>query len=147
MEAIHVRYDPVLGPGIVNVLERLGAFAIFKSPVFGVGLVVLVMSIVVCTLDRTPKAVAGRVRGPGRPARAILRSPAARSRGDDGRGRRRIVGRVIRSRGFHVSETSTDDGTAYIYGDRHQYTKLATLFTHLGLILFLVAAAGHLAVR
>jgi cytochrome c biogenesis protein len=30
---------------------------------------------------------------------------------------------------------------AYLYGDRHQYTKLATLFTHLGLILFLVAAA------
>ena len=26
------------------------------------------------------------------------------------------------------------------YGDRHQYTKMATLFTHLGLILFLVAA-------
>ena len=32
-------------------------------------------------------------------------------------------------------------GTRYLYGDRHQYTKLATLFTHLGLILFLVAAA------
>ena len=50
MDTIHARYDPVLGPGIVNVLERLGAFAIFKSPVFGVALVVLVVSIVVCTL-------------------------------------------------------------------------------------------------
>jgi cytochrome c biogenesis protein len=29
----------------------------------------------------------------------------------------------------------------YLYGDRNQYTKLATLLTHLGLILFLVAAA------
>ena len=29
----------------------------------------------------------------------------------------------------------------HLYGDRHQYTKLATLLTHLGLILFLVAAA------
>ena len=28
-----------------------------------------------------------------------------------------------------------------LYGDRHQYTKMATLLTHLGLILFLVAAA------
>ena len=50
IEAIHIRYDPVLGPGIVNVLERLGAFSIFKSPIFGIGLVVLVVSIVVCTL-------------------------------------------------------------------------------------------------
>ena len=29
----------------------------------------------------------------------------------------------------------------YLYGDRHKYTKMATLFTHTGLILFLVAAA------
>ena len=55
IEAIHVRYDPVLGPGVVNVLERLGAFSIFKSAIFGIGLVVLVVSIVVCTLDRTPR--------------------------------------------------------------------------------------------
>ena len=33
------------------------------------------------------------------------------------------------------------DGRTYLYGDRHQYTKLATLLTHLGLILFIVAAA------
>jgi cytochrome c biogenesis protein len=34
------------------------------------------------------------------------------------------------------------DGIAYVYGDRHQYTRLATLLTHLGLILFLAAAAA-----
>ena len=33
------------------------------------------------------------------------------------------------------------DGTRYLYGDRHQYTKMATLFTHTGLIVFLIAAA------
>ena len=55
IDTIHVRYDPVLGVGVVNVLERLGAFAIFKSPIFGIALVVLVVSIVVCTLDRTPR--------------------------------------------------------------------------------------------
>ncbi|HET8785268.1 MAG TPA: cytochrome c biogenesis protein ResB, partial [Candidatus Limnocylindrales bacterium] len=46
---------------------------------------------------------------------------------------------VIRRRGFHVREAANDDGATYVYGDRHQYTKLATLFTHLGLILFLIA--------
>ena len=41
---------------------------------------------------------------------------------------------------FKVREEEVD-GTRYLYGDRNQYTKLATLLTHLGLILFIVAAA------
>ncbi len=48
---------------------------------------------------------------------------------------------VLRRNGFHLREATDPDGTTYLYGDRHQYTKLATLFTHSGLILFLVAAA------
>jgi cytochrome c biogenesis protein len=51
------------------------------------------------------------------------------------------VARVVGARGFHVREATEDDGTRHVYGDRHQYTKMATLCTHLGLILFLVAAA------
>ena len=48
---------------------------------------------------------------------------------------------VVRRRGFRVREERTEDGALHVYGDRHQYTKMATLLTHLGLILFLVAAA------
>jgi cytochrome c biogenesis protein len=51
------------------------------------------------------------------------------------------LSRVVRGHGLRVSEELGPDGTAYVYGDRHRYTKMATLFTHLGLILFLVAAA------
>jgi cytochrome c biogenesis protein len=51
------------------------------------------------------------------------------------------LARVIRRRGLRVREETASDGTAYVYGDRHRYTKIATLLTHLGLILFLVAAA------
>ena len=47
----------------------------------------------------------------------------------------------MRGRGFRVREATEADATRHVYGDRHQYTKMATLFTHLGLILFLVAAA------
>jgi cytochrome c biogenesis protein len=140
IESIHIRYDPVLGPGIVNVLERLGAFGIFKSGIFGIGLVVLVTSIVICTLDRTPRlwrdVSAVRVVqpepffDPRLPDRALMSGVGS----DD-------VTRVVRGRGFHVREATASDGAAHIYGDRHQYTKLATLLTHLGLVLFLVAAA------
>ena len=48
---------------------------------------------------------------------------------------------VLRRNGFRVREAAEADGTRYLYGDRHQYTKMATLLTHLGLILFLLAAA------
>jgi cytochrome c biogenesis protein len=140
IEGIHIRYDPVLGPGIVNVLERLGAFAIFKSAIFGVGLVVLVVSIVVCTLDRTPKlwrdvSVVRVIQpepffDPRLPDRAAMTGLGA----DD-------IVRVARGRGFHVREAVEPDGSRHVYGDRHQYTKLATLLTHTGLVLFLVAAA------
>src|SRR4029079_16196254 len=51
------------------------------------------------------------------------------------------VARVIRRRGFRVREATSDAGTVHVYRARHQYTKLATLLTHLGLILFLIAAA------
>jgi cytochrome c biogenesis protein len=140
LETIHARYDPVLGPGLVNVLERLGAFGVFKSGIFGFGLVVLVISIIVCTLDRTPKlwrdVSAVRVVqpepffDPRLPDRAVMSGVTARD----------VASAVLR-RGFHLRTATTPDGTAYVYGDRHQYTKLATLFTHLGLVLFLVAAA------
>ena len=140
MDEIRARYDPVIGPAAVGVLERLGAFAIFKSAIFGMALVVLVVSIVVCTLDRTPRlwrdVSAIRVAqpepffDPSLPDRAAMSGVGASE-----------VARVVRGRGFRVREATDADGTRHVYGDRHQYTKMATLFTHLGLILFLVAAA------
>jgi cytochrome c biogenesis protein len=35
--------------------------------------------------------------------------------------------------------SATVDGVEYLYGDRNRWTKLATLISHLGLILFLIA--------
>lgn len=140
MDNLHARYDPVIGAGLVDVLERLHAFSIFKSPQFLWALVVLAISIVVCTLDRTPRlwrdSTSIRVAQPGPffdpvlPDRAAMTAVSAAD-----------VARVVRGRGFRVREATDDDGTRHVYGDRHQYTKMATLFTHLGLILFLVAAA------
>ena len=140
MDEIRARYDPVLGPAAVGVLERLGAFAIFKSAIFGMALVVLVISIIVCTLDRTPRlwrdvssirvAQPEPFFDPSLPDRAAMTGVGAAD-----------VARVVRGRGFRVREATDADGTRHVYGDRHQYTKMATLFTHLGLILFLVAAA------
>lgn len=140
MEELHIRYDALLGSGTVDLLERLGAFAVFRSPWFSLGLLVLVISIVVCTLDRTPRLWRGvsdaRVVqpepyfDPRLPDRAAMTGVAPAD----------LVG-VVRRRGFRVRQATEADGTLHVYGDRHQYTKMATLLTHLGLILFLAAAA------
>ena len=141
LETTHARYDPVLGAAVVDLMERLSLFAVFRSPWFSAGLVVLVISIVVCTLDRTPKLWRGvsdiRVAqpepyfDPRLPDRAAMDGVPEAS-----------VHAVLRRNGFRVREATDSDGTRFLYGDRHQYTKMATLFTHTGLILFLIAAAA-----
>jgi cytochrome c biogenesis protein len=140
MDAIHDRYDALLGAGLVDILERLSVFSMFRSVWFSAGLTILVISIVVCTLDRTPKLWRGvadiRVAqpepffDPRLPDRAEMTGvPAEGVRG------------VLRRNHFKVREATAADGSVFLYGDRHQYTKMATLFTHTGLVLFLVAAA------
>jgi cytochrome c biogenesis protein len=140
LEDIHARYDPLLGTALVDVLDRLWVFTIFKSPWFSIALVVLIVSIIVCTLDRTPRLWRGvseiRVAQPEPFFDPILPDRAAMT-GVSAEG----VGGILRRNGFRVREAIDADGTRYVYGDRHQYTKLATLLTHLGLILFLIAAA------
>jgi cytochrome c biogenesis protein len=141
IDQLHARYDPTLGVGIFDVMERLSLFAVFRSPWFSGGLVVLMVSIIVCTLDRTPKLWRGvsdiRVAQPEPffdpmlPDRAAMTGVPAES-----------VHAVLRRNGFRVRESTAADGTRFLYGDRHQYTKMATLFTHAGLIVFLLAAAA-----
>ena len=49
---------------------------------------------------------------------------------------------VLRRHRFLVREaTERRRDPTYLYGDRHRCTKMATLLTHTGLVLFLVAAA------
>ena len=136
---VHLRYDPLLGTPGVEALERIGVFNVFTSWWFSLSLVVLLISIVACTIDRTPRLVRQTrdIRvvqpdpffDPSLPDRVAMRGVAL----DDLR-------ETLRLHRFHLREAQTDDGT-FVYGDRHRYTKLATLFTHLGLVLFLVAAA------
>ena len=137
MADLHARYDPTLGRGIVDALERLQLFHVFTSTWFTVGLVVLVISIVVCTLDRTPRLwrQSKEIRvvqpdafyDPELPDRAAISGvDAAAVRG------------ALRGQRFRVREAEVD-GVRYLYGDRHRWTKLATLISHLGLILFLIA--------
>jgi cytochrome c biogenesis protein len=137
MADLHARYDPAFGRGIVDAPERLQLFHVFTSTWFTVGLIVLVISIIVCTLDRTPRLwrQSKEIRvvqpdafyDPALPDRAAMAGLDAAA-----------VGAALRRQRFVVREAELD-GVRYVYGDRHRWTKLATLLSHLGLILFLIA--------
>ena len=137
MSDIHARYDPTLGRGIVDALERLELFHVFTSTWFTLGLIVLVISIVICTLDRTPRlwrqSKVVRIAQPEAFYDPALPDRAAMTGVDAG-----AVRAALRSRRFVVREAEID-GVHYVYGVRNRWTKLATLISHSGLILFLVA--------
>ena len=138
MSVIHDRYDAALGSAVVDLLERLQVFQIFRSTWFSASLILLLVSIVVCTLDRTPRLwrQTSEIRvvqpdaffDPRLPDRAAMTGVSVED-----------VSSVLRRNRFSVRRAEVD-GIAYLYGDRNRFTKMATLFTHLGLILFLVAA-------
>jgi cytochrome c biogenesis protein len=139
MDKLHATYDPVLGTGVVAALERLQLFHVFSSIWFSVGLVVLILSIVACTIDRTPRLwrQSAEIRviqpdpfyDPTLPERAVVTGLDADA-----------VERVLRRNRFRVRREAVG-AISYLYGDRNRWTKLATLLTHTGLVLFLVAAA------
>jgi cytochrome c biogenesis protein len=139
MAKLHELYDPTLGAGVVDALERLQLFHVFTSTWFSIGLVVLIISIVACTIDRTPRLwrQSADIRvvqpdpyyDPTLPDRAVMAGVDADA-----------AAAVLRRHRFAVRR-ETVDGVAYVYGDRNRWTKMATLLTHAGLILFLVAAA------
>ncbi|MEO5940590.1 MAG: cytochrome c biogenesis protein ResB [Candidatus Limnocylindrales bacterium] len=137
MADLHARYDPTLGRGTVDALERLQLFHVFTSTWFTVGLIVLVFSIVICTLDRTPRlwrqskdirvVQPDAFYDPELPDRAALNGLSAAA-----------VATALRRQRFIVRAAEVD-GVQFVYGDRNRWTKLATLISHMGLILFLIA--------
>ena len=111
MAQLHDRYDPLFGAGLVDALERAQVFQVFSSWWFSAGLVILLVSIVCCTLDRTPAAVAPVARHPGRPAGAVLRPAAARPGGDGRAAARQPSGPCSGATGS-ASARRDADGTA-----------------------------------
>jgi cytochrome c biogenesis protein len=141
MNRLRSIYEPVLGVGTVDLLERLQLFRVFNSTPFSIALLVLAISILICTLDRTPRLwqQSATIRvvqpdayfDPRLPDRvSIAAAPGLTAA---------AVAWALRRRRFSVREEATADGVTFVYGDRNRWTKLATLISHLGLILFLVA--------
>ena len=144
LEAVRLAWGGLpAGSLLVDAFDAVGFFSVFSTPWFLLLMTVLVISIICCTLDRTPRLwrSVGNVR---------VEQPAAFFESDrdhravvDGAGEDAVVGvgRAFRSRHFRRQRTATVGDTTFVYGDRNQYQKLATLLTHAGLVLFLAGGA------
>jgi cytochrome c biogenesis protein len=144
---LHRRYDPVailgvsVGPSMVDIFEALGFFRIFTAPWFTALLTLLIVSIVVCTLDRTPRLWRGvRMIRVEQPAAFFDLRLDERAVFADVEVPDTTLATVLRRRRFKV-HVAADAEATFTYGDRNRYFKMATLLTHLGLILFLVGGA------
>ena len=144
LATMHAAWDGLpAGPLIVATFDRLGFFSVFSTPWFLLLMTVLVLSIICCTLDRTPRLwrSVSHVRvvqpaafyAPARAQRALVNGA--------GEGAVAAVEGAFRRRHFRRRKSVVDGGATYVYGDRNQYGKLATLLTHAGLVLFLLAGA------
>ncbi len=141
MEILRGRVEPSLGHGLTDLFAALGFFRVFSAWWFTALLALLAVSIVVCTLDRTPRLwrSAREVRvvqpdafyDPALPDRAVIAGGLA---AED-------VRAALRRARFRVRETEGAGGVRYLYGDRNQNAQLFTLISHAGLVGFILAAA------
>ena len=144
--------------GLADALAAGGAFDWFRSPVFLVPLALLAAVTLVCTLERW-RGVVRRARY--HPVRcsdvALERAPHTASLNAPARVcLPEVVRQVLEERGFRVrtSKVVTTNGTTngarngtvngravYLRGDRNRLAPLATLVTHVAVVLLLLGAA------
>jgi len=162
---MHRRWDAMsivgvpIGSSLVDVFNGLGFFRIFSAPWFVLMLSILVISIVCCTLERTPKLWRGvRYVNMEQPPPFFDLRLSERAAFEGASLSPEDVAKVLQTKHFKVRRAEADDGegqgasaapgagsaaepVTYVYGDRNQYFRMATLLTHLGLILFLIGGA------
>jgi len=151
MGQLRALYEPTLGP-LVDVFERLGLFRIFTAPWFTAMLILLTVSITVCTLDRLPKIRAvtarSRVEQPGSFFDASLAgrgtmhlaTALTAEQSEDAATR---VAQQMRARGWEASTSSDPEapGGKIVHGDRFRRSYRFTLVMHTGLVLLIAGAA------
>jgi cytochrome c biogenesis protein len=125
------RYGP-----FTELMRRLDLFEVFRSVWFNGLLVLLLVSVGVCTLNRFAP-IWRNVRRPLRRvndryfetahARAAFPTPAAPA----------AVADVLRRKHYRVETVGERDGARYLFADRFSWAQFATFATHLSLILFM----------
>jgi cytochrome c biogenesis protein ResB len=142
-ESVRARYG-----GLAGVLAAVGVFRWFRSPLFLATLALLVLTTLACTLDRwragwrrafdRPVVCPDTAFGAA-PCTATLPSPP-------GGGVACLVRERLEQHGFRVTTNQqtnqlANQQTTHLRGDRNPLSPLATLVTHLAVLLLALGAA------
>ena len=121
------------GP-FTDTMHRLGLFEVFHAKWFLFALGFLVVNVTTCTFNRWSPTF----RNVFHPQRSVPDSFFERAHNrtalapvDTG-----TLETALRKLRFRV-ETTVENGTTYLFADRHPWTQLATFVSHLALILFI----------
>ena len=137
--AVRARYG-----ALTNLLAVSGAFRCFRSPVFLAPVALLALATLVCTLDRWRGLWRRAFHQPVRCSDVALDTAphTASLTAPDAAALPRIVRECLEQRGFRVRTevAPTNQPTIHLRGDRYRLSPLATLVTHLAVLLLLVGA-------
>jgi cytochrome c biogenesis protein len=133
---VRTRYGP-----LADLLKAVGALRWYSSPIFLISLGLLATATLICTFDRW-RTVWRRAEGPpvGPSDLSFDAAPyTATLSGLPVAGLLHTARQCLKGRGFRVrSETRTQ--VCYLQGDRNRLAVLATLVTHLAVLLLLLGA-------
>jgi cytochrome c biogenesis protein ResB len=135
--AIRARYGT-----LADLLSTGGFFSFFRSPVFVLPILLLTVATLMCTLDRW-RGVWRRVfHTPVRCSDSAFESAslAVELTVDSTVDVPHLLGQALERRGFRVRSESAET-TLHLRGDRNRLASLATLVTHLAVLLLLLGVA------
>jgi cytochrome c biogenesis protein len=133
---VRARFGP-----LTDVLAAVGLFNWFRSPLFLAASALLAIATLACTLDRWGRVWRSAFRAPFIPSDLAFQvAPhTARLAGLEPADLSAWLGDFLRQRGFRVELGHVAD-VRYLRAERHRLASLATLLTHLALLLLLVGA-------
>jgi cytochrome c biogenesis protein len=153
MAKLRAEYEPTLGP-LVDLFERLGFFRVFTSPWFTALLVLLTISIIVCTWDRLPKIAAATAPSrpeqpdtffsPSLPGRGVIDLASALPTSPELGSRVDAAAAEAKRDGWEVQIAAEPErgGGLLLHADRFRRSGRFTLVMHTGLVVMLLGAAA-----
>ena len=122
-----------------NALTKIGAFKLFRTPYFIAVLTLLIISTLLCTLDRW-KVLWRRAFHPTVQCPDVIFSTASHSfrlNKLHTENMENILYDHLSSRGYKVQMARTDEAI-YLRGDRNRFSPLGTLISHLGTVILVL---------
>jgi cytochrome c biogenesis protein len=123
-----------------------GAFDLFNSLPFRLLVVIVVFSIVICTMNRWQPTLRLITKPAVKASESFITdlSEKAQFRGVplNPQHAEQVLRKALKRSRYRVLADRTVDGTVHLFGDRDRWSKMVTFVSHAALVLLILTAAG-----